>query len=100
MKVFFIAKGDTATGLSLAGIEGITVDEQTDAEKLFNEAIDSDIGLLLISESVANLIRKRLDTYKVSVKIPIVLEIPEENGTTRDKNYLTKYVNQSVGSKS
>lgn len=99
MKIFYIAKEDTAIGLSLVGIDGVTVNQQTDIDKLFDTAITADIGLLLITESVANVIRKKLDNYKITAKTPVVLEIPEETGSVRDKNYLLKFISESVGLK-
>jgi V-type H+-transporting ATPase subunit F len=83
-----IGDEETVTGFLLAGIGErtensknfyiITKEEKSQIEDIFNSLINrKDIGIILISQHIAEMIREKLDEY--SEIIPTVLEIPSKN---------------------
>jgi V-type H+-transporting ATPase subunit F len=83
-----IGDEETVTGFLLAGIGErtensknfyvITKEEKSQIEDIFNSLINrKDIGIILISQHIAEMIREKLDEYNEI--IPTVLEIPSKN---------------------
>jgi len=83
-----IGDEETVTGFLLAGIGErtensrnfyiITKEEKSQIEDIFNSLIHrKDIGIILISQHIAEMIREKLDEYNEI--IPTVLEIPSKN---------------------
>ena len=86
--IAIIGDEETVTGFLLAGIGErsettknffiITKEERSQIEDIFNSLIiRKDIGIILISQHIAEMIRESLDLY--SEIIPTVLEIPSKN---------------------
>lgn len=86
--ISIIGDEETVTGFLLAGIGErneqsknffvITKEERSQIEDIFNSLIvRKDIGIILISQHIAEMIRETLDNY--SEIIPTVLEIPSKN---------------------
>jgi V-type H+-transporting ATPase subunit F len=86
--ISIIGDEETVTGLLLAGIGErsetsrnffiITKEEKCQIEDIFNSLIiRKDIGIILISQHIAEIIRETLDNY--TEIIPTVLEIPSKN---------------------
>ena len=86
--IAIIADEETVTGFLLAGIGErneqsknffvITKEERSQIEDIFNSFIcRKDIGIILISQDIAEMIRENIDQY-IEV-IPTVLEIPSKN---------------------
>ena len=101
MKFFLISDNiDTRAGMRLAGIEGVVVHEKHEIEDALDAAIlQKDTGIILITEKLAGLIPDRMTALKLSRDLPLVVEIPDRHGTKRDKNSITRYVNESLGIK-
>ena len=83
-----IGDEETVTGFLLAGIGErnentrnyfvINKEEKSDVEEIFRSLVNrKDIGIILISQHIADMIREDLDNY--SEIIPTVLEIPSKN---------------------
>ena len=83
-----IGDEETVTGFLLAGIGErnehsknffvISKEEKTEIEEIFNSLkCRKDIGIILISQHIAEMIRETLDAYEDV--IPTVLEIPSKN---------------------
>lgn len=92
MNVAVIADIDTVIGLSLAGIKNSTIID-TEAEgddKVWQETAksalksytsDSQIGVIIITEMVADGIRPYIDAWKFEKSTyPILIEIPDKKG--------------------
>ena len=101
MKFFLISDNiDTRAGMRLAGIDGIVVHEKQEVEDALNAAVQQkDTGIVLITEKLAGLIPERMTALKLSKELPLVVEIPDRHGTKRDKNSITRYINESLGIK-
>jgi V/A-type H+-transporting ATPase subunit F len=100
MKSFLISDNkDTIVGLRLAGIEGVLAENKEEIKSSFEEAIENkDIGIILLTEKVFEKIKDRVLEQKVSGDSPLITTIPDRNGL-KDKNFIMKYVKESIGIK-
>lgn len=98
MKYFVIGDEDAVLGFSLVGVPGITVTGRHEAEDAFRTAIeDRDVGIILITERTAELIRDRVDRYLFSEQFPLIVEIPDRRGRVEGRPGLREMVNQAIG---
>lgn len=101
MKVFIISDNThTLTGMRLSGVEGVVVHEREEILKeLAKVKKNRDIGIILITELLAERVKLELDEIKISSILPIIVEIPDRHGTRRPPDFLTKYIRESIGLK-
>jgi len=99
MKSFLISDNrDTLVGLRLVGIDGVIVNTKEDALKEMRETVkNQDIGILIFTEKVVEMIRDEYLEYKLKSKTPLFVEIPDENGSIREYNAIKDYIRDSVG---
>ena len=98
MKMYLISDNiDTQIGMRLAGVEGITVHEQDEAQaKLDSLCEDSEIGIILVTQTIYTLCLEHITQLKKKYKIPLITEIPDRHGI-KDSEYLTHYVREAIG---
>ncbi len=101
MKLFVISDNvDTQTGMRLAGTEGVVVHEREEFEDAIRDVLkDKEIGVLLITEKLAKDFPEMVSELKVSVSLPLVVEIPDRHGTGRAPDSITSYVKEAIGVK-
>jgi V/A-type H+-transporting ATPase subunit F len=101
MKVFIISDNThTLTGMRLSGIEGVVVHEREEILKeLAKVKKNRDIGIILITELLAERVKLELDEIKLSSSLPIIVEIPDRHGSRRPPDFLTRYIRESIGLK-
>jgi V/A-type H+-transporting ATPase subunit F len=101
MKVFLLSDNtDTLVGFRLAGIEGILVKDKDDALRQMKKLqAAKDIGLLLITEKLAEKIKDEINRLKLENNLPIIIEVPDRHGSRRPPDYLTRYIRQTIGLK-
>lgn len=98
MKYFVIGDEDTVTGFSLVGVSGRVANNKMEARESFFVAVAmEDIGIIVITERIANQIRKDVDKYIYETSFPLVLEIPDRNGPLPDRKSIPEMVNAAVG---
>jgi len=99
MKEFLISDNtDTLTGMRLAGVEGVVVHEKHEIlEELKKAAESGEIGILLITEILAEKVPEEIKRMKLSKKPPIVIEIPDRHGVRRPPDFLTRYIKEAIG---
>jgi V/A-type H+-transporting ATPase subunit F len=92
-------KIETVTAMQLGGIESwrVTgVDEaRTSLEKLLG---DPDVALVIVSENVHNMIESFIMKTKLERNDTLIIQIPEPGGL-QDKDYMMKYIKNSIGIK-
>lgn len=98
MRLLVIGNQGAVWGFALAGVRGRIV---TTAEEL-NRALDSaladkEIGIVLVTEDVADLDRQRVDMLRVRSAIPLVVEIPGPGGPRPDRLSLSEMVRRTIG---
>ena len=99
MKSFFISDNhDTWVGLRLAGIEGVLLHKEEEVLKALKQAIsDPQIGIIILTEKIVDLVPEAIMTLKMKNKKPLIIEIPDRHGTTRGADVITNYIRDSVG---
>ena len=99
MKSFLISDNkDTWVGMKLAGIDGIVVHGRDEVLKAVKDAIKQDeIGIVILTEKAADLVRSEVLTYKTKCKKPLLIEIPDRHGGSHDHDMISDYVGESIG---
>ena len=91
---------DTQTGMRLAGVEGVVVHEREELRQALENALaDRDIGIILLTEKFGREFPEIIDEVKLSHKLPLLIEIPDRHGTGRKPDFITSYINESIGLK-
>lgn len=100
MRYFVISDNtDTQVGLRLAGIEGVVVRSPEEARAALDKALaDPTIGILLVTEQLAEQCAKQLAPQKMSGRTPLVVEIPDRQGV-RSQDAITRYIREAIGVK-
>ncbi|QEN06532.1 Vacuolar H+transporting two-sector ATPase F subunit [Oceanispirochaeta crateris] len=100
MKYYIIGDEDTVLGFEMVGVRGRTATNENEAALAFSEALeDRDIGIIIISEAIADLIRHQVDQYMFTMQFPLIVEIPDRNGRMEGKPGLREMVNAAIGIK-
>ena len=100
MKYFVIGEEDTVIGFGLVGVEGKQASTAEEAEAAFSSALDDpEIGIILINEGVAALIRPKIEEFVFTRTFPLILEIPGREGRDRNRPRLKELVNEAIGVK-
>lgn len=101
MKMFIISDhADALIGFRLAGIKGVVAHDKEAAKKeLIKVCDDSEIGIILITESLAEELNKEVNDIKMNPKMPVVTVIPDKSGFKRGKDYITRNIKESIGLK-
>ncbi|MFH1100698.1 MAG: V-type ATP synthase subunit F [Methanobacteriota archaeon] len=98
MKIAAICDHDTGTGLRLAGIQDIytpTTNPQTVLETLSQR---TDIGIVFITEIIADQMSKQLKEFRFSHDTPIIVEIPDKKGYMKDHmDFVSHLIKRAVG---
>jgi len=79
MKMVMLGKSEIVNVLALFGVEGIVVEDKdklcVEVERLKK---DKEIGVILISETLADSCRKYMDNLTSEKILPIVIELPDD----------------------
>jgi V/A-type H+-transporting ATPase subunit F len=100
MKMMVIGNPEAIRGFSLVGVNGRPVE---DAEAM-NQALDEslaakDVGIILVTEDAAELVRTRMDHLMLHSTVPLVVEIPAPEGSRPDRPSLSEVVFKAIGVK-
>ena len=100
MEYYVIGDEDAALGFGLVGVHGRAVENREDAQSAFDTALsDRDVGIILITERAADLIRPSVDRYIFTREFPLIVEIPDRHGPVAGKPSLREMVNHVIGVK-
>ncbi|MBN1696378.1 MAG: V-type ATP synthase subunit F [Spirochaetales bacterium] len=100
MKYFVIGDEDTVLGFGMVGVRGAVVTNGREAEDAFNEALkETDVGIVIITERIAELIRPLVDRYLFTEKFPLIVEIQDRKGPVAGKPGIREMVNMAIGIK-
>ncbi|MBF1051229.1 MAG: V-type ATP synthase subunit F [Peptostreptococcaceae bacterium] len=89
---------DTLVGMRLAGITGVVLHEKNEVLEEFKKCLSNkNIGILILTEKIFDLIPDDVMQAKLKRKFPLIVEIPDRHGLRRDEDFITKYINESIG---
>ncbi|MCF7915030.1 MAG: V-type ATP synthase subunit F [Spirochaetaceae bacterium] len=98
MKYFMIGGDDAVLGFGMVGVEGRVAENADEAQSALQEALsDRQVGIVIITEPVAELIRPQVDRYVFSQSFPLIVEIPDRQGPLEGRPTLREMVNQAIG---
>jgi len=100
MKYYVIGDEDTVLGFSMVGVRGTGVHDRASAEEAFHRVIaEADVGILIITERVADHIRPAVEQYLFTDRFPLILEIPDRQGPKEGRTGIREMVNAAIGIK-
>ena len=99
MKSFLLSDNhDTWVGMRLAGVDGVILHEREEVlQTLKTVTLNAEIGIILLTEKIADMVQDEIMDYKMKHKKPLIIEIPDRHGTTRGTDVITNYIRESVG---
>jgi len=98
MKYFIIGGDDAVLGFGMVGVEGRIARNADEAREALQEALDDrQVGIVIITEPTAELIRPLVDRYVFSQSFPLIVEIPGREGPLEGRPKLRELVNQAIG---
>lgn len=98
MILFCIGDEDTVLGFGLAGIKGqVTRSPDETLAALDRVCARPDIGMLLITEQLAEGIRLRIDQHRLEQNRPLIVEVPGPTGPLRGRSGLQHVVQAAMG---
>jgi len=98
MKYFIIGGDDAVLGFGMVGVEGRVAETADEARDALQEALhDKHVGIVIITEPVAELIRPQVDRYVFSQSFPLIVEVPDRQGPLKGRPSLRELVNQAIG---
>ena len=103
MNIVAICDNHTGIGLRLAGVPDVRIPEpleKNETVKLWNQIEDeaTDIGLIILTEHIAELLGKQLEQFRIRNLLPIIIEIPDKSGRKMDHvDYVTHLIKKAVG---
>ena len=98
MKIAGICNKDTAVGLRFAGVQELYVPDEN-AVNIWKELSErDDIGVVFVTEKIAEDIGKHLNEYRLRNTLPIIVEIPDKKGRRTDHvDYISHLIKKAVG---
>lgn len=101
MKVFCISDNiDTQMGMRLAGIETVVLHQREEVIAKLAELIkDKEIAIILLTTIIVNLCPDVISNYKLELKSPLLVEIPDRHGSANIGETIDSYISESIGVK-
>ncbi len=98
MKYYCIADEDTVRGFRLAGVEGTVVHTEAEAQAALQRAASKpDVGIVLLTQEIAQGIRAHVDALRLERDLPLLVEIPGPRGPLPNRKSLRQLVHSAVG---
>ncbi|HTX92303.1 MAG TPA: V-type ATP synthase subunit F [Anaerolineales bacterium] len=100
MKILVIGNREAVLGFSLVGVHGIAVSTAAEANQALDDTLmDSEAGIILVTEDTAAMIEARMDQLKLRSTVPLVVEIPGPEGPRPDRPSLNDIMLRAIGVK-
>ena len=100
MELRVIGHLEAVLGFSLVGIQGQVATTAAEANQAIDEALSApDIGIVLVTEDVAELVGTRMDQLKLRSTVPIVIEVPGPEGPRPDGLSINELIRRAIGVK-
>lgn len=98
MKLAAICDRDTAVGLRIAGVHELFIPNENPIN-MFDQIVErNDIGVVFITEKIANDISKYLKDFRMQHDTPIIVEIPDKKGRLVDHvDFISHLIKKAVG---
>ncbi len=98
MDFYCIADEDTVRGFRLAGVDGQAVASPKEAAEALERAVGrKGLGVLILTDAVAEGIRHQVDAVRSGRGLPLVVEIPGPQGPMPGRKTLRRLIQEAVG---
>jgi V/A-type H+-transporting ATPase subunit F len=98
MKLAAICDKDTAVGFRLAGIHELYIPEENPVKNLDEISERKDVGVVFITEKIAESISKDIKDFRLRYDTPIIVEIPDKKGHLEDHiDFISHLIKRAVG---
>jgi len=98
MKVLVIGHPEAVLGFALVGVHGQVARTAEEVNRALDEAMSAeDVGIVLLTEDVADLIQPRMDQLKLRSTVPLVVEIPGPEGPRPGRPSLSEVIRRAIG---
>ncbi|MFO7677064.1 MAG: V-type ATP synthase subunit F [Thermoplasmatota archaeon] len=98
IKIVALCDFDTAVGLRLAGIHDSYIVSDNPRKEFDDIKSRNDIGVLLVTEKIVQLLGVELKDYRLIHAIPIIVEIPDKKGRIKNHtDFVSHLVKKAVG---
>ena len=89
---------DAVIGFGMVGVNGRAVRDEHEAESVFGTVLeDGDIGIIIITERVADMIRPAIERFVFTENFPLIVEIPDWRGPVEGRPGIREMVNSAIG---
>jgi V/A-type H+/Na+-transporting ATPase subunit F len=100
MKYAIIGDEETVLSFGMVGVSGKTAASPDEAETAFQEMLeDRNVGIIIVTENVADMMRATVDKYLFTVSFPLIVEIPDRKGAKPGRRGFKELVNGAIGIK-
>ena len=98
MRLAALCDKDTAVGMRLAGVNDLFIPNDNTLD-VWNKITErDDIGILFITEKIAEDLGKYLKEFRIRNNIPIIVEIPGKKGRISDHvDFVSHLIKKAVG---
>lgn len=99
MKLAGICDKDTAVGLRFAGVQELYISSGNEARRIWSQISGrDDIGIVFITEKIAEEIGRELKEFRLRCNFPIIVEIPDKKGHVEGHvDYISYLIKKAVG---
>jgi len=98
MKVLVIGHPEAVLGFSLAGVSGRVAKTAAEINQALDDAQASkDVGIVLVTQDVAQLIPARMEHLKLRSTVPLIVEIPSQGTAAENQGSLGEIVLRAIG---
>lgn len=101
MRFYLISdNNDAHMGMRLSGIPGVVLHTREELIAEIGKVLsDPGIGILLVTEKLANLAKDHINGIKTDSKLPLIVEIPDRHSAGKKRNAINAYINEALGVK-
>ena len=101
MKCFLISdNADTLMGMRLAGTDGVRAGKEDEVlAALDKAAADNNTAVIFVTKKLADMCRDEISERKLTLRRPLIVEIPDRHGDSHISETLSRYVSDAVGMK-
>jgi len=100
MKYVIIGDEDAVMGFGIVGVSGRVATNAEEARHAFEMLRkDQDVGVVLMTERLADMIRPLVDQYLMSASFPLIVEVPDRKGPIPGREGIKGMVNAAIGIK-
>lgn len=98
MRLAALCDNDTAVGMRLAGVNELFIPNGNILD-IWNQITErDDIGILFVTEKIAENLGKYLKDFRIRNNIPIIVEIPDKKGRIKDHvDFVSHLIKKAVG---